>query len=172
MAKTVRKGKHAVVTFEDQGLEKLRQDLAMLKKLKIRVGYQPPEGKDRYEEGISVAKLAAVMEFGGEDLPARSFIRSTIFEQQSAIVRVEEQQIARVIEGKATPVEAMSEIGSFVVGLIRAKLESAASWAAPLDPDTIEEKGSATPLSDTQRLSRSLSWRVSIGRQEFARGNR
>lgn len=160
------------VTFHDAGLNKLQRDLAELKKLKLRVGYQPPEGRQRYESGITVAKLAAVHEFGGDDTPGRSFIRSTIKERQREIGAVQEQVIAEVVRGRMTPVQAMAKIGSFVVGLIRKKLESAAGWAAPLDVETVERKGFATPLQETTLLAQSLSWRVmKAGAGEVARGN-
>jgi len=188
----------ATVTYHDTGLQKLNEELAELRRMRVKIGYQPPEGRTRYGSGITVAKLAAVHEFGGSivggrhgggvfhtsrgrrkkrhkwggtGMPARSFIRSTIEEKGAQIAACQEREIAKVIEGKATPVQALSRIGSFVVGLIRAKLEGAAGWAAPLQPATVAAKGHAKPLEETDLLSLSLSWQVSKGRQVLARGN-
>ena len=166
------------VHYEDEGLQRMRTFFDELKRVKTRVGYQPPDGGTRYETGITVAKLAAVHEFGGDELPARSFIRSTIHEQAAAIAAVEEQAIAaalhRVIDGHTDPkqaaVEACAAIGKFVVGKIRGKLRSAAGWASALDPETVSRKGSTTPLDETGLLADSLSWRVSQGSTELARG--
>lgn len=165
----------AAVKIEDAGARRLFDDLAQLRKLKLRVGYQEPEGKLRYSTGITVAKLAAVHEFGAEgsadNIPARSYIRSTIHENQTAIARRYEELAAAMVLGRITPLEVQSHLGSYVVGLIRKKIESAAAWASELDPATVERKGSTTPLDETGLLSRSLSWRVSTGRQEMARGS-
>jgi hypothetical protein len=161
----------STVVWQDMGLERLNKNLLELKKLKVRVGYQEPEGKIKYSSGITVARLAAVIEFGSDETPARSFIRSTIHESRAAIGRVQREQVQRVITGERTPVEAMSAIGSFVVGLSRRKLDTASGWAAPLKAETAEAKGSPKVLEETGLLNRSLSWRVSSGRTEFARGS-
>jgi len=188
----------ATVTWQDHGLQQLHEQLDELRRMRVKIGYQPPEGRAKYGSGITVAKLAAVHEFGGSivggrhgggvfhtsrgrrkkrhkwggtGMPARSFIRSTIEDKGAQIAACQEREIAKVIEGKATPVQALSRIGSFVVGLIRAKLEGAAGWAAPLQPATVEAKGHAKPLEETSLLSQSLSWRVMLGKQELARGN-
>lgn len=164
----------ASVTFIDNGLSKLQQNFDELRRLKARVGYQSPEGKQRYSSGITVAKLAAVHEFGAsspeDGLPARSFIRSTLHEKRGAIAAELERQMVDMVEGRISPVEAMSAVGKFAVGLIRDKLDSAASWAEPLDAATVERKGGAVPLEETELLKRSLSWSVSRGREQLARG--
>ena len=144
----------------------------MLKKMKVKVGYQKPEGAVKYGSGIKVAKLAAVMEFGDDQTPGRSYIRSTIEEKSAEIAAVEQREIGMVLAGKRTPTEAMSAIGSFVVGLIRTKLLTASAWAAPLADETVEAKGDATPLQETGLLAQALSWRVTLGKTELARGNR
>lgn len=53
------------VTWEDAGLRRLYENLATLKDLRIDVGFGGASGRVRYASGISVAKLAAVHEFGG-----------------------------------------------------------------------------------------------------------
>ena len=142
---------------EDKGLRRMQAVLAELKLLKVKIGYQAPEGGKRYESGIKVARLAAVHEFG---IPNRSFMRSAIKEGAAAIAAFELQMIQLALAGSITAIEAMSRIGSFVLQLVRRKLQSAPAWAVPLDEETIDRKGSATPLSDTRRLVNSLSWRV------------
>ncbi len=186
------------VIYQDAGLQKLHEDLNELRRMRVKIGYQPPEGRAKYGSGITVAKLAAVHEFGGSlvggkhgggvfhtsrgnrkkrhkwggtGMPARSFMRSTIEEKGAEIAACQERELTKVIEGKATPVQVMSAIGSFVVRLIRAKLKGAAGWAAPLSPETVAAKGHAKPLEETDLLALSLSWKVTKGKQELARGN-
>ena len=187
------------IEYEDKGLEDLATRLGVLKKMRLKVGYQKPEGGTKYGSGIKVAKLAAVMEFGGlivggkhgggtfhtgssgksrkhkwggTSMPARSFMRSTIEEKAAEIEACEMREIRKVIAGEKTPLEAMSAIGSYVVGLIRNKLRSASTWATPLSAATVAAKGSSTPLRETDLLMHSLSWQVNMGRGVLARGNR
>lgn len=163
----------ASVTFEDTGLSKLQENLLALKKLKVRIGYQDAGGKEIHPDSkIKVAHVAAIMEFGwpAKNIPARSFMRSTIERKADNIERVQRAQVQRVILGEATPVEALSEIGRYVTRLIRERLESASSWAEPLDAETVEDKGHGTPLDWTGTLKRNLGWRVSKGREVYARG--
>lgn len=170
---------NAQLIVEDAGVGRFQAYLQALKAQKVSVGYQSPEGTQRYESGISVAKLAAVHEFGGDDLAARPFIRPTIQTHSAAIAQLAlreiEMRLERVVEGHLDPEQAATEVGSavgsFVVKKIRARLESASSWAAKLDPETVERKGSATPLQETGLLIQALSWRVSKGSQTLARGN-
>lgn len=161
------------VTFDDSGLIRLRSSLAELRQLKLRIGYQEPGGAERYDSGVTVAKLAAVVEFGIPDdgLPERSFIRSTLKERELQIASRFEVELAKVVALDSTPVEAYSAVGSYVVGLIRHKLETASSWAAPLDDETAAAKGHPRVLDDTGKLAKNLSWRVSIGRTTLAEGS-
>lgn len=167
------------VIFEDNGAKRLTAYLQALKVTKVSIGYQPPEGRVRYDSGITVAKLAAVHEFGGDDLPARSFIRPTIVRYQSAIGALAEGEIAsrleRVVEGMLDPEKAAEQvaaaIGKFVVARTRERLTSASGWATALAPETVEAKDSAVPLEETGLLIQALSWRVTRGSTEIARGN-
>ena len=161
----------ATVTYQDSGLTKLQADLQELRKLKLKIGYQSPDGRQRYDSDITVAKLAAVVEFGGEDTPGRSFIRSTIREREKQIGAAQQRLVADVVQGNIEPLDMMKSLGSLIVGMIRHKLDTAPSWAAPLDPATIEGKGSSKPLEDTRMLIESLSWRVTKTKAgEQARG--
>jgi len=162
------------VTSETSGLDRLTRDLQQIKKLKLRVGYQDEGGKAIHPDSeVTVAKIAAVMEFGeGDDTPARSFIRSTISERAKEIGAEYERQLSLVVTGERPPVQAVAAVGKLVVDLIRRKIKTAGSWAAPLDKDTIRQKGGkTTPLDVSGTLADNLSYRVSIGRETLARGS-
>jgi hypothetical protein len=164
----------STVTFEDKGLQALFDKLAELKALRVRIGYSDAEGRERYPgTTVSVALVAAINEFGwaARKIPERSFARSTLVEQRGAIKAMVEANSIKVCNGDMTPVEAMSQVGEFLCAKIREKLLSASGWAAPLDPDTVRQKGgNATPLSDTGLLAKNLGWKVAKGREVLARG--
>lgn len=161
------------VSIFEGPLDTMQQRLQMMKKLKLRVGYQDEGGKQIHPDSeITVAKVAAIMEFGSDEIPERSFIRSTIRERQREISAEYERQISHVVAGDKEPVPAVAAVGKFVVDLIRKKIRGATAWAEPLDPATVEaKKGKSTPLDWTGTLAENLSYRVSIGRQTFARGS-
>jgi len=158
----------ATVTIEDTGLQRMQAYLQALKKLKLRVGYQEATGKERHPDAphLAVAHLAAIHEFGSDRVPEQRFIRGTIHEHQAAINAAEEREIAagleKVVRGAdphTTAVAALARVGSFTLRLIRRKLAMA-------------KKGDGTrALDETGTLARNLTWRVSTGRQTFARGS-
>lgn len=153
---------------------KLDERIAELKALKLSVGYTRQSGGREIhpDSEITVAKLAAIHEWGSpsDNIPARSFIRRTMHERRREIADELKRAVKAAVEGKITPVQAYARVGKLVLGLIRAKLESASGWAKPLQAATAEEKGHARVLSDTRTLITSLAWRVSKGRQTVAEG--
>jgi hypothetical protein len=158
----------ASVQFEDATLRRMQEYLARLKKLKLRVGYQDDTGKARHPNAphLAVAHLAAVHEFGSDKVPAQAFIRGTLQEKGGVIAQAEEESILaglmRVIDGgnpDHEAVQALARVGTLALTLIRAKLATA------------RQHDGSRGLDETGTLRRNLSWRVSTGRQVFARGS-
>jgi hypothetical protein len=158
----------ARVTFEDAALQRVNEYLAKLKKLKLRVGYQDAEGKMRHPMAphLAVAHLAAIHEFGSDKVPGQSFIRGTVQQKGGQISAAEEREfsagLTRVVNGgdpHAESVRAFSAIGSLAVRLIRETLAGA------------RRHDGGRALDETGTLARNLTWRVSAGRETFARGS-
>jgi len=166
-----RNGKWTDVKFEDQALQNTLDQLLELKKMKVKVGYVPPYSRAKYPDGTTVAKVAAIHEFGSGHTPARSYLRDTIWRHRSSIADLERAQLAKAIAGTITNAQAMEAVGKFILGLYRAKLAAAGSWAKPLDPKTLKQKGDPRVLYDTALLSKSLSYRVAMGRKLIVAGN-
>lgn len=164
----------AAVEWHDTGLSKLLGDLEQLNHLKVTVGYQDAEGREIHPGStITIALLGAIHEWGSKDagIPGRSYFRRTVLENETAIADRQREAIKAIVESRLTPVAAMSTVGEFVCGLIRAKLLSAESWAVPLKPETVEKRKSNDPLEDTKALADNLSWAVREGRRVHARGH-
>lgn len=158
----------AKVTIEDEGLRRVQAYLQALKKLKLRVGYQDETGKQRHPDAphLAVAHLAAIHEFGSDKVPEQAFIRGTLREKEGVINAAEEREIAagldRVVRGgdpHGEAVAALSRVGVVAIGLIREHLGRA------------RQNDGTKGLDETGTLRRNLSWRVSTGRQTFARGS-
>jgi hypothetical protein len=160
--------------FEDNGLGAALSNIELLGQLRLFVGYQPPDGGEMHPgSGVTIALMAAIHEWGSPEqgIPSRSFIRRTVLQRESEIADLQRKAVEDVMHGRVTPVDAISNVGRSVCGMIRDTLQSASGWAEPLDPETVEAKGHARPLDETQALAEKLSWAVKRGRQIVARGN-
>lgn len=160
------------VTFEDQGLQRLYDNLAAMRSMKVHVGFLPPDGRKKVPgRRLSMAELAISHEFGFKGrYPARSFMRTAIQKHRKAITSYAEQQIALMIQDLQGPEDAMENIGRHVLGLIRQKLES--MMLAPVDPETAARKGSANPLVESGQMSSAMSYQVKRGVKMVRKGRR
>lgn len=90
-----------------------------------------------YPDGTPVAYAAAINEMGSpkNNIPARSFIRSTAIEKDAEWKETANIVSSRVLEGKMTPQAAMSVLCQKAEGDIAAKISSIT--APPLSPITL-----------------------------------
>jgi hypothetical protein len=109
---------------------------------------------------LTVADVASFNEFG-IGVPERSFIRAYVDENQPQLIQ-RLRAIARAV-AKGKPLEpGLEQFGALVVGEIQRRIS--AGIAPENHPDTIERKGSSTPLIDTGQLRSSITYLVERGR--------
>lgn len=111
------------------------------------------------QEGEEQVIIAASNEFGTRDghVPERSYLRSTVDENQQSIVRDLETIVSRSLDGKSY-VHGLRVLGERVVGLVKRKIVDLDD--PPNAPSTIAAKGSDNPLVDTGRLLGSINYEV------------
>lgn len=111
--------------------------------------------------GTLVAPIAAIHEFGGGDVPARSFMRSTVEREQGEWIK------AAVAYLKKNPAKVRQAF--MLVGELASKaMQEAIEWGIdpPLAEETIARKRKRgkqnpdTPLIDTGTLQESISYEV------------
>lgn len=141
-------------TFTDLTPEGKRYfaELKKLAQLEVVVGFQ--EG-DTYEDGTSLAEVAAYNEFGSSDTPARPFMRQS-FEGHQAELKAACEQVNKVIASGGTAEEALKKLGVTVKGLVQAEIVE--GDFAPNAPSTIQKKGSEQPLIDTGHMRQSVNY--------------
>jgi hypothetical protein len=134
--------------------------------LGVRVGVlQSKGGGETYDEGLTLVEIAAIHEFGSEaaGVPERSFIRATINQKRTEIIRLQTKLARQIIVGKMEPETALGILGTFVAAEIRRTIVEKRT-EGPEDqanaPSTIAAKGSTTPLVDTGRLLNAVQWEV------------
>lgn len=137
----------AEVKVIDHGLRPIMEALAELSQLTLTIGFQGATGAAIHPSAdVPVATIALYAEFGTINAPARSFLRSTMFERRKDIARLYAVELGKVVGLKQKPVEALSNVGAGVVEMVREKINRARTWAVRNAESTIERKGHAQPL--------------------------
>lgn len=115
-------------------------------------------------------QLGAVHEFGGGNVPERSFLRSTV--DGGGPLETAEQLSADVARGKLSADKAAQRLGVMTVGQVKQTIAS--KIPPPLSPDTVKKRmekgahggglaslgGATTPLIDTGQLVQSIQYKV------------
>lgn len=114
----------------------------------------------RYPDGTSVVLVAAVNQFGSASrgIPARPFMTESAEPAVVATRPVAETMIRIINRGKATPEDALQEMGPYAVGAFQSTITDHA-WV-PNAPRTVRDKQSDKPLIDTALMRNSLTFVV------------
>jgi hypothetical protein len=154
------------VTLNTRGLEVLRANLRALNDHVLTIGFQGPSGSQLYPTGVNAATVALFNEFGTRNIPARSFLRSTLFEQRERITQIIRRAAESVVEQVAVELSAQAVIfhlgqaGREIVELVRTKMSRSRGWAKANAPSTVARKGFDFPLHETGDLVEAVSWAV------------
>lgn len=145
----------------DHGFLRLADRLA--KKARVRVGIladEPKETEDGDTSPLSLVEIAAIHEFGAPaaGIPQRSFIRGTVDEKRHEIEQLQFAQAKRIVLGQVDPDHAVEQLGAKVAAMMQRRI--AQGIPPPNAPETVERKGSSTPLIDTGQLRSSLSYEL------------
>lgn len=156
----------AEIKVSDHGYRQLLENVAAAKgQTLIRAGIfaGPPRHAERGAQGeqLSNAEIGAIHEFGLGHVPERSFIRGTVDAEQNAI----HERLRIVGRGLFKPRSEVKHeamlFGEWFVGKMKERIRQGIE---PADsPETVERKGSSTPLIDSGQLWGSLTYDVKQG---------
>jgi hypothetical protein len=147
------------VRVRDNGYAKVVANVASLRSpvgVKVGILDDKPHG-----DGVTVADVALVHEYGLGDVPERSFLRAWVDENKAEIQARLKKATEDVVFGQQTADVAMNRFGLWAVGEVKKRI--VAGISPPLDPKTIAAKGSATPLVDTGQLLSAITHAVVRG---------
>lgn len=139
---------------------RLRQALEASKGAYVSIGVH--EGAGQYDDGTAVVEVALWNEFGTSDIPERSFIRSTVAEQTTAINELRAEAFRRMAEDAWSPKKALSMIGTQVAIHIQNKIksnvppENAKSTRASKEARGVAQR----TLIDSGLMLRSITYQV------------
>jgi hypothetical protein len=110
------------------------------------------------ESAVTLLQVAIFNEFGTSRIPARSFLRAWVDENEETIREKFFILMKSVVKGERTKEQILDLIGLWAVGQIQERI------SAGIEPgnaqSTIDRKGSSKPLIDTGLLRSSISHMV------------
>ncbi len=145
--------------IRDRGARKFRQlRIALRGGVEIDIGVSKKDGGKLHANGRStIAEIATIHELG-LGVPRRSFLRSWFEENQSTIL-AQIRAAGRLAFKRRTPIDAQAKIlGEQFVRQVQGRI--AGGVPPPNALSTIDRKGSATPLVDTETLMQAISAEV------------
>lgn len=150
------------ITDRDNGYEHLRFALRNIHGQSILIGVneEPHEGSP----GLTNADVGKFQEFGTRTIPARSFLRAWVDQQEGSWPPKISAAITQWLYRQVTGASWQAAFGEWAVGQVRARMRQ--HIPPPLAPQTVKRKGSDTPLIDTEQLIDAIEW------QEDRSGNR
>lgn len=142
----------------DLGWNAIRQRLAVHRPSPhVAVGILGEAAADEHGDATNV-DIATVHEFGSDTVPERSFIRATVDAQSGTYRKLARTLASRTLAGLSDKVQALALFGQQVEADIKNKIRAGIN--PPLAPQTIEQKGSSTPLIDTGQLVNAITSEV------------
>jgi hypothetical protein len=109
-------------------------------------------------EGMTVAQIGAIHEFGGGNSPERSFLRSTMGKKRDKYISDIGKIAKSAIQGKRDARDGMGLLGRQAEGDIKLAIRDMKE--PPNAPSTIrQKKGEDNPLIDTGQMLNSIRWK-------------
>jgi len=128
------------------------RELQRLTELEIQVGFQ---GDQTYEDGTSLAEVAAFNEFGTSNIPERPFMRQS-FENHENELQAACDIVNRALASGGNTDQALNQLGVAVKALVQEEIVN--GDFAPNAESTIKRKGSERPLVDTGHMRQSVNY--------------
>lgn len=153
------RGGKPIVQDRDLGYERIMVELATFKKGSTKIGLQDDA---TYEDGVSIAEIAAFNEFGTERIPARPAHATTFDVNKGRMQQVIGRAYDQVLRGSYNARTAVGRIGAFYQSLLQ---ETITAWSDPPNADSTQAKKGAkvakghmidNPLIDTGQMVQSI----------------
>lgn len=138
-------------------LARMMESVKLAGEHEVRVGV--PDGKNEPGTGTPLSLVAAAHEFGVPGrIPERPFLRPGLTTNKDELRTINESLFKNVVNERMTVNEALQIIGMLAAGGVQKFIRNGSFQ--PLDPRTIERKGSSEPLIDTGNLIQSITSEV------------
>lgn len=156
------------VKIDTEVWSKIFNDVKALEKAHVKVGIYG--GGDNVGDGLTLAGLAAVHEFGTEDgrIPERRWLRGGLEFEQAKTKRTMVQITKAVVENKITPEQALNIVGKALsTGIQRYirsnKIQPPSQKIGAFKIENPDDKVTPVTLIDTGRFVNSITSEVDMG---------
>lgn len=159
-----------VSLINTQQVEQALKELAENLKGNMRVLAGVPKGAGTYEDGLTLATIAAVNNFGSADgkIPERPVLGPAIEKGAPQYQRLAEVMIPKVLSGETTMRMLLEQMGQLAEGHIKQEITDLRE--PPNAPSTIAAKGSDNPLIDTGAFRQSIRYVIDDGAEPIEEG--
>lgn len=159
-----------VSLLDTQKVEQALKQLAERLNGETRVLAGVPKGAGTYEDGLTLATIAAVNNFGSADgqIPARPVLGPAIEKGAPQYLRLAEVMIPKVLTGEMTMLTLLEQMGNLAEGHIKQEITDLKD--PPNAPSTIAAKGSDNPLIDTGAFRQSIRYVIDDGSELIEEG--
>lgn len=142
----------ARIQDKDMGYLAMRQRMKQMAGSYTKVGVQE---NSKAQDGVSdLVVIAASNEFGTEDIPERSFVRSTFEENREKLADISAKEADAILTGKKDVKTSLQLMGEYHAAQIQAKIHS---HPPPENaPATIKRKKSSGTLVDKGFMVQSI----------------
>ncbi|WP_148053523.1 hypothetical protein [Pseudomonas brassicacearum] len=129
-----------------------------------------PKGAGSYEDGLTIATVAAVNNFGSADgvIPERPFLGPAIEKGAPQYQRLAEVMIPKILSGEMTLRTLLEQMGNLAEGHIKQEITDLRT--PPNAASTIAAKGSDNPLIDTGALRQSIRYVIDDTGEQLEEG--
>lgn len=150
---------NAITRETDRGFNRIHEEIKRLEGQSIKVGIQSDAGAEA--DGTSIAAVAAYNEFGSDRAPSRPFMRTMADTKRGQLYRVATAAYESMLRSGGSAARTLGMVGTWYQDEQK-KLLRDGPWIKNA-PQTIKQKGSATPLIDSSRLVGSIKYAIVLG---------
>lgn len=136
----------------DKGYSRILREMKKAANLAVEVGVQA--GETTEDGKADLATVAAIQEFGTEEIPSRPFTRESFDQNFNELDKFMQGVGDRIITNRISAEQGLNLVGQKMTGIIQKKIVDG-PWT-PNAPATIAQKGSDRPLIDTGHLRQSI----------------
>lgn len=143
------------LTVNDDKWRKIKAMIPEIAKASVKVGIQSDAGE---QDGVSIAQYAFYNEFGTNNIPERSFLRTSMDENQAKYNRFIDNRFGKALTLELTARQALDQLGLMAVSDVQKKITDIRT--PPNAESTVRIKGSSNPLIDNGTMRRAVRHEV------------
>ena len=147
----------ARVILRDMGWTKIARELHALERGRGQAGVWSGAS---YPDGMDVASVAAIQEFGSASIPPRPFLRTAAENADPTLLAYTRGQLLALYMSGLSARGMIANVAAHHAEQQKNAVRTASSWSVPLAPTTAANKGHSRPLYDSGLLLQSITYRI------------